>query len=197
MTILSKLKDLKSDQIGDGVYIAFAWIGNADDKRLSCIYIGTKKGGPILQYTSDNRELYNGVEKVDYPDGGWTTLYSRGDFGKRYAYGGHWSAQAKCLHKKLELSEQKDITRDIIMLDQSMLVLPDGISGGDATMTDIDCSVGWAIWYKTAKEALDSRLTATEIQEASLPQKTKIHLLKNESDELLLLVMEVLDVYQL
>jgi hypothetical protein len=172
--MVDKFKNLKTDQIGDGIYIAFEW----SDKTLIRIYFGSKTNGPMLQY---------------YADSGWTNLYSRGNFGRKYACGGNWSSQTKNL--KGYKGKDKDVE---LMLDDAgnNIPLPDGIKG-DITMTDIDCSGSWTIWYPTAKEAVKARLTLSEINGAPLPAQSKLHLAANETNKVLSALIDVIEAYEL
>ena len=63
----------------------------------------------------------------------------------------------------------------------SLIALPEGIKG-DITITSMDCSPGWAVWYGSALEALEARLTAEEIKDARLPEVSKTHLIKHETE---------------
>lgn len=59
-------------------------VESVDDPELQCkrfirIYIGTKWHGPVLNYA----------------EGGWCNLYSKGNYGKKFAHGGNWSADNK------------------------------------------------------------------------------------------------------
>lgn len=215
MDIKDKFKHLKSDQIGDGIYIAFEW----SNKRLSRIYIGSKTNGPMLeQYIPDPNYadtisgieffgqntiiqgygyLYNGKESIKFPDGAWTNCYSRGNFVKKYAFGGNWSGHVKNKHPRIADGwKPKDKTSEILTVGKSAIELPKGIQG-DSQMTDMDCSGAWSIWFTTAKEALANRLSRLEISESTLPTIFKDHLLKNETDDVLQKLNEVIETYEL
>jgi hypothetical protein len=198
--ILDKFKQLKDDQIGDGIYIAFDW---TDEKHLCRIYLGSKTAGPILQYDYGDLHKYIGEgrnrDTGHFPNGAWTPIYSRGDFGKRYAYGGHWSGHCKSLHPDImaKYDKTKDNVSGVIEVGDKLTILPSGILGGDITCLDLDPSVGWAIWFATAKEAMQERLTRDQIIKSTLPSRTRDHLLKNETFDIIGKVMEVIEVYKL
>jgi len=65
------------------------------------------------------------------------------------------------------------------------------------TVTDMDCSGSWSIYYGSAREALANRLRRSEITEAILPAQTKSHLLKNETQEVLDCLNDVIEAYKL
>lgn len=180
--LINKLKHLPDDRIGDGIYTAFEWCEN----QLIRLYIGSKTNGPMLQYDANGHGKYTGRQEIDYKNGCWTNCYSRGNFGKKYAYGGNWSGHNKNLHPKLKLSP---------IIDEKTPVIIDGEKAG--TMIDMDCSGGWSIWYTTAKAALTGRLTQNEITESSLPGMTKRHLLKNETQRVLDCLKDVIEAYGL
>lgn len=209
-----KFKHLKSDQINDGVYIAFQWA----DKRLCRIYIGTKTAGPILQWympdpdldipeyelnisgvktrISGYQYLYDGEKERIFLAGAWTPVYSRGNFGKKYAHGGNWSGHTKnLLASVMHIEKPVDKTTNLIKLGNDFQELPDGIRG-DVEMTEVDCSMSWTIWFDTAAEAINNRLDPVEIQRSSLPDVAKKHL-KIETNDVITRVTEVIDVYNL
>ena len=208
--IIKKFSNLKNDQIGDGVFIAFEW----SDKILCRIYIGTKQCGPMLQWFSptkikeggytistgtenieiDPNKLYNGVDYVDFENGGWTNLYSRGNFKKKYAYGGNWSGHTHNLIHPLR--SRNDKKNELLNLGEEIITLPEGIRG-DIQHIDMDCSGSWTIFYKSAKEALDNRLPPNKINSTILPMQTKAHLIKNETPEVLDNLSDVIDAYDI
>lgn len=212
--ILAKFSDLKNDQIGDGIYIAYQW----SDKRLCRIYIGSKQCGPMLQYEVydhdnygdsvsvemagistlvEHGKLYNGQEHVAFLGGAWTNLYSRGNFGRKYAYGGNWTGHTKNKHPRLMLSTIKDEKSELLVDDDhNILPLPAGIKG-DIEVTQMDCSGAWSIFYQTAKEALENRLTGKEIEESTLIDPVKQHLLKNQTNSVLDALSDVIEAYNL
>lgn len=218
--LIEKFKHLVNDQIGDGIYIAFEWAYNGDTRKLCRIYIGSKTCGPILQWfkpsiTPDETEsttiamlgkeatinawdLYDGKNKVYFKYGAWTTLYSRGDFGKNYAYGGHWSGQTKSLLSSVGQGVWKadDKVTNTLTINNQPVELPDGIKG-DSQLIDMDCSGAWTIFYKTAKEALSARISYEQIKLSCLPDITKKHLQKNETQDMLDRVKEVMEIYNL
>lgn len=183
---INKFKHLPDDRIGDGIYVAFEWVVTDNDRRLCRIYIGSKTVGAMLQYNADGIDMYTGRTHVTYKNGCWTNCYSRGNFGKKYAYGGNWSGHTKNLHPKLKLSP---------IIDEETPVIINGESAG--TMIDMDCSGSWSIWYTTAKAALMARLKKEEINESSLPEITKKHLLKNETQKVLDCLNDVIEAYEL
>lgn len=196
-SIIDKLSHLSNDLIGDDVHIAYQWVGG----RLSRIYLGTRQSGPTLQYDAPsdysdvpNYEMagkalphpsqhYDGNDHVTMPDGAWTPIYSRGDYGRRYAYGGHWSGHCRSLHRSIASRCRPTVSKvsEIILTDDGLIEMPPGIDTS-LTMTDIDCSKAWAIWYPTAMEAMDARLSRDEIVDASLPVKSRTHLIQTETD---------------
>ena len=94
---------------------------------------------------------------------------------------------------------QKDISFEASVLDADddfkLQPLPDGVQG-DVNVTDLDCSVGWTIWYPTALDALRNRLRIEEL--SALNIRASGHLLKNilflpELDQ----VKEIVEIYNL
>lgn len=189
------------------------------DGTLIWLYIGTQASGPMLQYQPDALDAYDGEKRVTrdvihcdlfdqdntdnddlirtgWSDGAWTPIYSRGDFGRNYSCGGHWSGHSRSLHPAVGDQAQRDKTAECIILDGGGIVaLPDGIKG-DITVTCTDCSLQWAVWYPTAADALAARLTADEIAESKLPQITKDHLITHEQSSMELL-RELAEIYKL
>ncbi|MBN2744512.1 MAG: hypothetical protein JXR39_11525 [Marinilabiliaceae bacterium] len=139
----------------------------------------------MLQYEVDGTGKYNGRE-VNFKNGCWTNCYSRGNFGRKYAYGGNWSGHNKNLHPKLMVTP---------IVDEETAVIIDGEREG--TMIEMDCSGSWSIWYSSAKLALQNRLTTDQIKESSLPDITKQHLLKNETQNVLDCLNDVIEAYEL
>ncbi|NJO00402.1 MAG: hypothetical protein HC880_00805 [Bacteroidia bacterium] len=206
----------KDGQIGDGVYAAYEWIvPDFGPRRLCRVYIGTRAAGPILQYDAP-RELirtaaedeydlpasnhhYNGREHVLYPDGAWTPAYSRGNYRRNYACGGNWNGHNRNLHHNIQRAyNTPDETwqQDMVMIGSNMVPAPDGIAP-DGTLTSIDCSGSWGIFYKSAADAMRYRLSRAEIATSTLPRITKNHLIKKETDDVIARVMEVVDAYKL
>lgn len=169
----------RDGQISEGVYLAMQY--RERDNELIRLYIGTKESGPMLQYETDSRLRYNGIEEVDFSAGVWTPIYSRGNFGKNYACGGIWSSHTKNLHPSVGDNRRKDITTELLIIDGQAVVLPTGIKG-EVTATSLDCSVGWAVWYASASDALHNRLTDAEMIEARLPIVSKNHLVQCEKE---------------
>ena len=218
--LINKFKNLPNDRIGQDIFIAFEWSVKEDGKRqLVRIYLGSKTVGPMLQWfkptiteehgTEYNLEimgvsetikpwqLYNGYAQVDFKDGAWTNCYSRGNFGKNYAYGGNWSGHTKNLHPRLKVSPISDRNIEMLAIEGiAPMELPEGIKG-NVQVTPVDCSGSWTIWYSWAKMALAERLKHHEINDAVLPQITKQHLLKNETEEVLNCLMDVIEAYDL
>ena len=193
--IINKLKHLPDDCIGDGIYTAFEWY----DGKLVRFYIGSKVNGPMLQYNADGKGKYNGKNEIDFVNGCWTNLYSRGNFGKKYAFGGNWSGHNKNMHSKLMaiMPVNRDKKSEILLDDDGNVIpIPDGIKG-DVTMSDMDCSGSWSIWYRSAKEALSNRLKMDEIINSSLPDITKKHLFENETDQVIDALRDVIEAYGL
>jgi len=189
-------------QIIEGVYIAMQY--ETSTKALINLFIGTKDSGPMLQYSEDGEGKYNGhgrdMEDSCFESGAWTTIYSHGNFGKNYAYGGNFSGHTKNLHPSIATTwrgtqEKEDIENEFIMVGNEPEYLPYGIKG-EITETDLDCSGGWAIFYVTAQDALDNRLAVDEIQDGLLAEKTKRHLISSESDSILKL-QELINLFNL
>lgn len=214
-SVLAKLATAPSSGvIGDGVYIAYQWM----DGQLCRIYIGTGASGPILQFEEGAREdilgaphyavlgrqlphpaaYYDGNDHVHLPDGAWTPLYSRGDYGKRYAYGGHWSAHCKNTHRRIAslCRPTASTSSDVVLVEGGILRMPPGVST-DLVMTEFDCSTSWPIWYPTAQEAMAARLTRAEIPESGLLTVTREHLLRTETDLVRDCVNDVIAAYNL
>lgn len=218
LSILKKLEHLPDDRIGDGIYVAYEWTTNENGRRLRRIYIGSRINGPMLQYDAcdeykdlartridlmgvstiiEDGTYYDGTDRVHFPGGAWTNLYSRGNFGKSYAYGGTWSGHTKNLHPRLKVSPIADKSKELLVIDEDNIIdLPGGIKG-NVTVTDMDCSGSWSIYYGSAREALANRLRRSEITEAILPAQTKSHLLKNETQEVLDCLNDVIEAYKL
>ena len=78
----------------------------------------------------------------------------------------------------------------------NQIILPDGIKG-EVGVTEMDCSGGWSIWYGSAKNAIANRLKKEEINKAVLPQITKQHLLKNETQLVIDALNDVIEAYEL
>lgn len=160
-------------QIAEGVYIAIQT--RISDSQLINFWLGTKECGPMLGYN----EYYNM----------WTPLYSRGNYGENYACGGNWSSHAVSLlntrrlgkkgywHGKDKVSNNNPGDKEHCMIcdDGQLLMLPEQvkISNPDIKAIDIDCSVGWTIFFPSASDALEDMLVLSEIQISSLPTKTK------------------------
>ena len=195
-------------QIIEGVYISMAY---RESGKLITLYVGTKESGPMLQYEPDGKCRYTGEELTEaeelelekkFSAGVWTPIYSRGDYKRNYACGGHWSGHTKNLHpsigttwsgKQEHLGDQK---AELLVLDGGPVVnLPPGIKG-DVTIRSIDCSPSWVIWYKTAEEAMRNRLKVNEISEARLPEESKQHLIQHE-DESAEIVNDLIAIYDL
>ncbi len=191
--LTNKLKHLSDDKIGDGIYTAFEWF----EKRLVRLYIGSKINGPMLQYDANGHGKYDGKQEVNFESGCWTNCYSRGNFGRKYAYGGNWSGHNKYLHPKLKLSPIINESIELIIAGNGQaLILPDGIAG-EIKRTNMDCSGGWSIWYMSARAALLARLKGEEINESTLPNITKLHLFKNETQLVLDALNDVTESYKL
>jgi hypothetical protein len=158
-----------------------AWIDNDDSGSYVIESINPNAQDMVV----DHHKYYNGYEHVYFPSGSWTNCYSRGNYGKRYADGGKWSGHNKNLHPRLMMSPINNVKTELLALDGvEILPLPDGIRG-NITATEMDCSGSWSIWYHSAEEALDSRLTRAEIRTSSFPKITKEHLLRHQTNAIL------------
>ena len=217
--LINKFKNLPNDQIGQNIYIAFEWSRvEGQDRKLTRIYLGSKTNGPMLQWFKPSisydddyeyeievfgfREvikpyyLYDGIIQREFPSGGWTNLYSRGDFGNKFAHGGHWCSHTKNRHPRINVSPSKNKTIELLNFDGvEPLVLPSGIKG-NVSATSMDCSGSWTIFFDSAMEALNQRLTTDEINE-TMPDVYKRHLLKNETQSVLDSLRYVLEAYEL
>lgn len=221
--MIKKFKNLPNDRIGQDIFIAFEWSTiEGQTRKLVRVYLGSKTNGPMLQWfrpsitpedgvsehehdieifgireTLEPWYLYTGCAQVEFKEGAWTNLYSRGNFGKRYAFGGNWSGHTKNLHPRLMKSPISDKNYQVLKLEGlEPLILPDGIKG-NMSITSVDCSGSWTIFYTTAKIALEERLERSEIKEASLPEITKQHLLKNETNDVIDCLSDVIEAYKL
>lgn len=186
-------------QIGDGVYVAYEWIITEPVRKLCRIYLGTRQSGPILQYDHDGYSRYNGWDHINHSTGVWTPIYSRGNYGRRYACGGNWSVHARSIHTDIaNIYKQPDrtTTTEMIVIGDAMVSMPDGIKG-DISLTDIDCSGSWAIWYPTARDAMSHRLRCDQIITSLLPSISRNHLIETETADILRAVWEVINAYKL
>lgn len=182
-------------KVGVGVYVAYDLRHPSDGPAELCrMYMGTRPGGPILQWDADGTDRWTGRERHSFPTGAWTPLYSRGAFGRNYACGGHWSGHT--LHLRGVKDRVAKGERMILLPEARMMVAPPGISD-DGTLYDLPCEGGWAIWYATASEALAARLGAEQIAVAPLPKATRDHLAEREGEEIVRNVRDVLDAYKL
>lgn len=179
--------------VGMDVAISYAVNENRD---IVYAWIGTRQTGIILQYSGPGN-YYNGIDHVDYPDGAWTPCYSRGNFGNNYSRGGNWSGHAKHLHLRIAAGDTRnDIKTELLAVPGAEIIaLPEGISG-DIVKTDIDCSFSWAIFFKSAKTAMEDRLSQIEIAESTLPPITK-KFLGGNIDNTIANVNDVIDTYKL
>ena len=212
MSVIDMINAQQRDdgQIIPGVFISMTYQGD----KLIWLYIGTKLSGPILQYSPDPNDLYDGTKRIktndddfiegdltllsdsgQWDNGAWTPLYSRGNYKRNYACGGHWSSQTRNLHPSVGDQTRRDQQSECLIVGDKMQPLPKGVKG-EVTTTSIDCSLGWAVWYPSARDALNARLTPDEITEANLPEITKKHLLPHEIDSTTLL-RELIDLYKL
>jgi hypothetical protein len=191
-------------QIIEGVYMAMEYDSNT--MELIRVYFGTRQSGHMLTYTEDGGN-YRGQSQPDYeqdgkdnPAGNWTLAYSRGDYGRNYSHGGHWSGHAKNLHPSIGttwagIQEKEDMETELIDIGGVLTDAPYGMAG-QLKRTDMDCTGGWDIWYDTAAAAIDARLTPEQITESTLPEKAKIHLLKSETESVLK-IKELVKIYEL
>lgn len=196
--LIEKLKHLPDDRIGDGIYAAYEW----GEKKLIRLYIGSKTNGPMLQYYYDgcgpeSEGMYTGKSKTIFKNGCWTNCYSRGNFGKKYAFGGTWAGHNKNLHSRLRLSPIVDETYEMLLDGEgNQVILPEGIKG-EIGVTEMDCSGSWVIWYNSAKEALSARLTRDEVEQSSLPEIFRQHFMKNETGQVIDALNDVIETYEL
>ena len=192
-------------QISQNVYIAASY--NSDTCELMHLWIGHRYCGPMLQFSGDGKNKYNGVvgserdnciDHSNYPDGCWTPIYSRGNFGKNYSHGGNWSGQIRGLHPRIGDQRTHDETTEIMLLPDNggIIPLPDGIKG-ELSMTDIDCSVAWTIWYPSARRAMDARLSNQEIIQSTLPTNAKAHLAQHQTTDCIAIINEVINTFKL
>ena len=182
-------------QIAQDVYISANY--DCDTLQLVHFYLGHRYTGPILQYSEDGHCKYNGVDHTDHECGAWTPIYSRGNFGRRYAFGGNWSGHCRSLHPRAGDQTRRDKKVDIILLDDNKFAaMPDGIAT-DLTMHDIDCSLEWSLWFSTAQRAMEERLTTAEILESSLPDVTKRHLSATQTPECVGAINEIINVFKI
>lgn len=216
--IIEKLKHLPDDRISDGIYIAYEWSFAGSERNLIRLYIGSKECGPMLQYTAPYERLietetkvtimelttevnintlYNGKEWVHFLSGAWTNLYSRGDFGKKFAFGGHWTNHAKHRHPRIADGwSPNNKTKQLLALDEGIEVLPEGIKG-NVGVTEMDLQGGWTIFFSTASEALSNRLTVAEIMESDMSNVTKKHLYRTQTYAVMENLKDVINTYLL
>jgi hypothetical protein len=162
-------------QVGLGVYVSYQ---RREDGSIVRMWLGTQDSGPILQWDADGSDKWDGREHREFEDGAWTPLYSRGDYGRNVACGGHWSSHTN----NLEGVKRKDKSwRGVMLPDNSLFEVPDGIQE-DVTVTDIDCSVGWPVWFASGIEAVKARLTYEQACKASLPAQTKAAMQRETRD---------------
>jgi len=185
-------------QVNDRVYVAYQTREGGDLIRM---WIGTVGGGPTLQYDVDGTDKWDGRTRRDFPRGAWAPMYSRGDYGRNCACGGHWSSHSRYVCTMSGVAGDS-VTPCVAVPAESgaditlMPVPPDSVEP-DITITDIDCSGGWAIWYETAHEALAARLPAHKIRHAKLPRKCIDHLTIHETAEDIDRLREVIEAYNL
>ena len=76
------------DVRGEGnIDIAYEW--SKESGELIRIYIGHKYAGPMLEWSHHRND----------GKGAWVNLYSKGNYGDRWACGGGWSSDARRLYK--------------------------------------------------------------------------------------------------
>jgi hypothetical protein len=170
-------------QISEGVYIAMQY--NCDTNELVRLWVGHRSIGPMLQYEEGE---------------GWTPIYTHGNFGRNYACGGTWSSHCRNLISSREIGHpaRGDQSTELLCVGKDQIEsLPEGLKG-DITQTSIDCSGGWVVWAKTARDAIDDILTFAEIQASTLPTKAKKHFCEpvvyNQAQKA---IAEVIDVFNL
>lgn len=176
-----RLAHIRNGKIGDGVHVAYEWTGG----ELIRAYIGHEAIGPCLQYDLSGK-AYSGNMRVDMR-GHWYNIYSRGNYGHKYAAGGIWSSQHKSLHPRLDR-----YTRSIP--EVSLEVTADGHL---VTREEMDGSPYWAIAHKSAAVSFADRLTAQEIQDSSLPVITKKHLMAKQTDKVIGCIRDIIEAYSL
>lgn len=219
--ILEKLKNAPADKIGNDVYVEYHWVEDGADWTLTHIFFGSKKLGPMLVYEPPQTETeevekyeipditpqgvkmttisphhyYDGFKRRHFPNGAWTVLYSRGDYGRRYASGGHYTAHIRGLHPRImsQYPPTHDKCAQILLTDNSkILVLPEGVQG-EVTLHQIDVTVGWTVFFDTPREAITNRLTPQEIVEASLSP----HLTQPNAQDAWEDLLDVIEAYDL
>ena len=84
----------------------------------------------------------------------------------------------------------------LTLLGDTAITVPEGIEH-DVTMTELPCEDRWAIFYDSAREALDGRLSREQISRAQLPRRTIEHLHAHETAEVVFNVRDVLRAYNL
>ena len=186
-----KIKNARPDgKIGNDIYIAYSL---DDSGNVVYAWIGSRQCGPMLQYAEDGNYKWDGATHRDLPDGAWTPIYSRGDYGRNYACGGHWSGHTNNL---IGVARKPDTITELIVLGNQVVTLPAGING-DITQREIDCTGSWAIFFESARETLDQMLSVAEIAGVFLPQKTKNHLAINYTSEVHEALREVIEAYKI
>jgi hypothetical protein len=176
-----RLAHIRNGKIGDGVHVAYEWTKGV----LIRAYIGHEAIGPCLQYDVSG-EAYSGNLRVDMR-GHWYNIYSRGNYGCKYACGGNWSSQHKSLHARLAR-----YTRTIPEVSIEVAA-----GGHLVTREEMDGSPYWAIAHKSAAVSFADRLTAQEIEESSLPISTKQHLASKQTDEVMGCIRDIIEAYSL
>lgn len=83
-----------------------------------------------------------------------------------------------------------------IVLGGELIPAPEGIKG-EVSITSMCVNGAWAIWYQSALDALNARLTPEQIQASDLPQVTKVHLGLNESQAVIDRVLEVVEAHKI
>lgn len=83
-----------------GVMVAFQWcrsLHTPDAGHCQFIYIGTREAGPLAQWSAH--------------DGHWRRCQSKGNFGKKWAFGGNWSDPTFSLAPQEGISPPAGATR--------------------------------------------------------------------------------------
>lgn len=173
-------------QVNTDVYVAYQWRHSGGDRDLCRIFIGTR-AGIALQYDADGSDKWDGNQHTNFSRGAWTPCYSRGNYGRNYACGGNWSGHTNALCGKRGV----DTRTDIMVCGSALVECPSGIAR-DIAVTDVDCSISWAIWYRSAADALRARLTRDEIAVSQLPEITRNHILRAETPDYLAQLSEVI-----
>lgn len=175
-----RLARIRNGVIGDGVHVAYEWAQGS----LIRAYIGHQAIGPCLQYDVGGNS-YSGNLNVAMR-GAWYNLYSRGNYGRKYAFGGNWSSDSKSLHPGRN-RYTRTLPETSVEVHNGQLVTCETMDGSDH----------WAIAHKSAAIAFADRLTIKEIQEAQLPLITKQHLCVRQTEDVMGCIKDIIEAYAL